>query len=234
VSGQTAGVELSAEAARALACLIEKEALLPDSYPLTLNALRLGCNQSSNRFPVVEYNDRTVELALQTLKSLGLVRFVHPSHGARTARYRHVAGEHWQLEPNELAVLATLVLRGPQTLGELRSRVERQLDARGPTVEAALDTLAAHDPGPLVVQLDRRPGEREQRWAHLLSGEVDEASFAPAEVDGRAPASRTATSGGDGRVAALEAEVATLRQRLDQLESLLGIDPVEPARHEPT
>src|ERR687897_2397950 len=117
---------LSTEEARVLASLIEKESTVPDSYPLTLNALRLACNQASNRHPVVTYEDRTVEAALLSLKSIGLVRFVPPSHGGRTIRYRHVAGERWHLERNELAVLAVLVLRGPQTVGELRTRSERQ------------------------------------------------------------------------------------------------------------
>ena len=108
---------LSPEEARVLACLVEKEATVPDAYPLTLNALRLACNQTSSRHPVVAYDDRIVEQALMALKSIGLVRFVHPSQGGRTIRYRHVADERWRLERNELAVLATLVLRGPQTTG---------------------------------------------------------------------------------------------------------------------
>src|SRR5918994_5216946 len=97
---------LGPEEARVLACLIEKEATVADSYPLTLNALRLACNQTSNRDPVVAYDDRTVEAALLSLKSVGLVRFVHPSHGGRTIRYRHAADERWHLSPAELGVLA--------------------------------------------------------------------------------------------------------------------------------
>lgn len=213
---------LSAEEARVLAVLIEKEATVPDTYPLTLNALRLGCNQSSNRFPVVAYEDRTVENALMALKSIGLVRFVHPSHGGRTIRYRHAADERWRLERNELAVLAVLVLRGPQTAGEIKSRAERQLDPAGPSVDEALDTLAARSPEPFAVQLERRPGERERRWAHLLSGTPDESTFAPQAPSEPAPAEPPAAS--PDRIGELEAEVAALRARLDRLETLLGVE----------
>ena len=152
---------LSPEEARVLACLVEKEATVPDAYPLTLNALRLACNQSSNRHPIVAYDDRIVEQALMALKSIGLVRFVHPSQGGRTIRYRHVADERWRLERNELAVLATLVLRGPQTTGELRARTERLVDPDGTSIDDALDALAGRSPEPFAVRLERHHGERE-------------------------------------------------------------------------
>lgn len=209
---------LSPEEARVLAVLIEKETTVPDSYPMTLNALRLGCNQTSNRFPVVAFEDRTVEGALVALKSIGLVRFVHPSHGGRTVRYRHVADERWHLGPNELAVLATLVLRGPQTAGEIKARAERQLHPDGLTVDEALDTLASRSPDAFAVQLERRPGDRERRWAHLLCGEADETV-----ADPTGPVAALAPAAAD-RVADLEAEVAALRTRLDRLESLLGVE----------
>jgi hypothetical protein len=164
---------LSPEEARVLACLIEKQATVPDSYPLTLNSLRLACNQSTARDPIVAYDDRTVDAALVSLKSMGLVRFVHPSHGGRTIRYRHVADERWHLSLAELNVLAVLVLRGPQTVGEVRTRSERQLAGdEDANVEEILDTLAARSPEPFAVRLERRPGERDARWAHLLSGDV--------------------------------------------------------------
>ena len=210
---------LSLEEARVLAVLIEKEATVPDSYPLTLNALRLGCNQTSNRFPVVAFEDRTVENALMALKSIGLVRFVHPSHGGRTVRYRHVAGERWHLGHNELSVLAALALRGPQTAGELRGRVERQLQPDGLSVEESLDTLAGRSPEPFAVQLERRPGERERRWAHLLCGEPD-----VTVADATGPVARVVTRPADDRVAELEADLAALRARLDRLETLLGVE----------
>ena len=211
---------LSPEEARVLAVLIEKEATVPDTYPLTLNALRLGCNQSTNRFPVVAYEDRTVEAAMLALKSIGLARFVHPSHGGRTVRYRHVADERWHLERNELSVLAMLVLRGPQTAGELRTRGERQLHPDGATVDEALDTLAARSPDAFAVQLERRPGERERRWAHLLSGEPDEASFAPQPAEPGPPPPPPPPP----PRARPAADVAQLRSRLDRLETLLGVE----------
>ena len=215
---------LSSEEARVLASLVEKESTVPDSYPLTLNALRLACNQTSNRHPIVSYEDRAVEAALLSLKSIGLVRFVHPSHGGRTLRYRHVAGERWHLEHNELAVLAVLVLRGAQTAGEIKSRAERQLEPGGATVEEALDTLAARSPDAFAVRLDRRPGEREPRWAHLLSGDVDEASLsAPPAGDATGSVRRPGADRDE-----LADEVERLRRRLDRLEELLGVEPLEP------
>lgn len=218
---------LSSEEARVLACLVEKESTVPDGYPLTLNALRLACNQTSNRHPIVSYEDRAVEAALLSLKSIGLVRFVHPSHGGRTVRYRHVAGERWHLDHNELAVLAVLVLRGAQTAGEIKARAERQLERDGATVDEALDTLAARSPEAFALRLERRPGEREPRWAHLLSGGVDEASLSAP------PATAATLAGGAVRRPEtdrdeLAAEVAGLRRRLDRLEELLGVEPPEP------
>ncbi|MBA2387629.1 MAG: DUF480 domain-containing protein, partial [Acidimicrobiia bacterium] len=156
-----------------LASLMEKESTVPDSYPMSLNALRLACNQSTNRAPIVAFEDRTVEAALLSLKSIGLVRFVLPSHGGRTIRYRHVAGERWHLSAAELAVLSVLVLRGPQTVNEVRSRVSRQHRFENPNqVDEILDTLASRSPEALAVRLQRRPGERDERWADLLTGEV--------------------------------------------------------------
>lgn len=216
---------LSHEEARVLACLIEKEATVPDTYPLTLNALRLACNQATNRHPVVSYEDRTVEAALMSLKSIGLVRFVHPSHGGRTIRYRHTADERWRFEHNELAVLATLALRGPQTVAELRTRTERLVHANGTTVEEALDTLAARSPEPFAVRLERQPGSRESRWAHLLGGEVDEHSLEPPsdvhELASPLPPVADRPAAADGRD--LVDEIDDLRRRLDRLETLLGV-----------
>ena len=163
---------LRSEEARVLAALIEKETAVPDSYPMTLNALRLACNQTTNRHPVVTYDDRVVENVLLSLKSMGLVRFVHPAHGGRTTRYRHSADERWRLSPAELGVLAVLVLRGPQTVGEVRARAERHLEG-GESVEEILDTLAARSPEPFAIRLERHAGERETRFAHLLCGEPE-------------------------------------------------------------
>jgi uncharacterized protein YceH (UPF0502 family) len=160
---------------------------------------------------------------------MGLVRFVHPAHGGRTTRYRHTADERWRLDPAELGVLAVLVLRGPQTVGEVRARAERHLTDAGSSVEEVLDTLAARGPEPLAVRLDRRAGEREVRYAHLLTGEVEDVGEAPADATG--PVTRPAAERTD--VEALAAEVRRLRTRLDRLEALLGVEAeAEPAADE--
>jgi uncharacterized protein len=212
---------LGPEEARVLACLIEKEATVPDSYPLTLNALRLACNQTTNRDPVMSYDDRTVDAALVSLKSMGLVRFVHPSHGGRTIRYRHVAGERWHLSSSELAVLAVLVLRGPQTVGEVRTRSERQLaDDEDANVEEILDTLAARSPEPFAVRLELRPGERDARWAHLLSGSV--AARLESMVRAPDPEPRAATAPPAVNTD-LARDVAELWLRVERLERKLGL-----------
>ena len=219
---------LRSEEARVLASLIEKEAATPDSYPLTLNALRLACNQSTNRYPVVAYDDRMVEAALLSLKSMGLVRFVHPAHGGRTVRYRHAADERWRLSATELAVLSVLVLRGPQTVAEVKARTERHRDG-GPTVDEILDALAGRSPEPFAVRLERRSGEREARFAHLLLGEIDAAANDPpvtVDRDAHRAARRTTSDSGGPSLAD---EVAGLRTRLDRLERLLGVDPADEA-----
>lgn len=211
-----------------LASLIEKEATVPDSYPLSLNALRLACNQTTNRSPIVAYDDRTVEAALLSLKSIGLVRFVHPSHGGRTTRYRQSADERWHLSPAELAVLGVLVLRGPQTVGEIRSRVDRQHRFDDPgEVEDILDALVSRGPEPLAARVESRPGERDVRFADLLTGDVPAAVAAPTVgLDDRPPPSVAGTSGPPRDD--LVAQVAELRRRLDRLERLLGAEEADP------
>ena len=197
------------EQVRVLACLLEKEATVPDAYPLTANALRQACNQTSSRDPVVAYDDATVQRSLDDLKAAGLVRFVHPAHGERTTKYRHIVDERLGLDRGELAVVAVLALRGPQTAAELRSRAERAHAYASVTeVEEVLARLARRDE-PLVTELPRR------RWAHLLAGPVDAEA-----VDARPPA---AASPRADRVAELESEVAELRQRLERIERELGL-----------
>ncbi len=217
-------MELSPEEARVLTCLVEKEATVPDSYPLTLNALRLACNQTTNRDPVVSYDDRTVEAALLSLKSMGLVRFVHPSHGGRTIRYRHVADDRWHLSKSEMAVLAVLVLRGPQTVGEIRTRSERQLSGDDDsTVDEILDTLAARSPEPFAALLERRPGERDARWVHLLSGVATarlDTMARPAEPDD--DTQPTVIPPGATR-SDLARDVAELWLRVERIERKLGL-----------
>ncbi len=151
-----------------MGCLIEKERATPQNYPLTLNALRLACNQSTNRDPVVDYDDRTIEDALTALREQGLTRIVY-STSNRAAKYRHVLDEKLRLRDDELAALAVLMLRGPQTLGEIKARADRLFDFADLTaVQDALDRMAAHDEGPLAERLDRRPGQKDARYVHRL------------------------------------------------------------------
>jgi uncharacterized protein len=210
---------------RVLGTLAEKERTVPDAYPLTLNALVSGCNQKSNRDPVIEASEAEIQAAVDGLKRYSLV--VETS-GGRVARYAHNIERALQLSPASSALLAALLLRGAQTAGELRIGGERLHHfADIPAVESALRELAARPAGPLAVELPRRRGERENRWAHLLSG-------APAP---EAPAAET-KAGGDvslGEMAALKANVARLDAELDALKTViaricseLGI-PSEPA-----
>lgn len=208
-------MDLSAEAVRIVGSLIEKQRTVPDTYPLTLNALVTACNQTSNRWPIVSYDAGTVQRTLDALKGLGYVRFVHPAHGERSTKYRQVMDEKLGLAPAEAAVLAVLMLRGPQTVGELRTRTER-LHPFGSTgaVQDVLDRMAAREPA-LVVALPRGPGQKEGRYAHLLGGPVDVDAVAPAGP-GSDPAPRRS---------ALEDRVATLEARVARLFELLGEDP---------
>ncbi len=205
-------VELSPVEARVLGSLAEKQLTTPKQYPLTLNALVLACNQSSNRDPVVAYDEDTVEAALSSLKEAGLLRFVHPAQGRSATRYRQVLDERFALDSKSLSVLAVVVLRGPQTVGELRARTERMADFPGlDDVEAELERLAS-DPDPLVRRLPRRPGQKEERWAALLTSGTPEpdATSDPDTGVGQAAA--------PVRSVALSDEVATLRGDVDALQ----------------
>jgi uncharacterized protein len=197
---------------RVLGTLIEKEATVPDTYPMTLKGLLAGCNQKNNREPVTDLDTFTVQRSLDALKARGVVRFVHPSHGARSTKYRHVLDEHLDLDEGELALVAVLLLRGPQTLSELRTRTERAhaFDGLG-DVEVALDGLAGRDE-PLVVHLARQPGQKETRWTHLLG-----ADGAP-EVDVHPePAASPAPTDLEARVSDLEARLAAVESVLEDL-----------------
>lgn len=171
--------DLSAAELRVLGCLIEKETTTPDAYPLTLNSLRLACNQSTSRDPVVSYSDLDVEKALTSLRSRGLTRTVH-STSNRAAKFKHVADDAFEVSRRELAVLCVLMLRGPQTIGELKTRTERQHSFRSADdVETTLAALAGREQS-LVVQLPRQPGQKDARWIHLI-GDVE--SDAPSSAD---------------------------------------------------
>jgi uncharacterized protein YceH (UPF0502 family) len=163
---------LEAIQGRVLGCLVEKELATPQQYPLTASALVAACNQSSNRDPVMTLAEDQVLVALDALKAARLVRFVLPSHGRSVVRYRHVLDEHLGLDVPERAVLAVLLLRGPQTSGELRARTERLADlATVADVEVSLQALAARAE-PLAQRLARQPGHKEPRWQQLLADEA--------------------------------------------------------------
>lgn len=161
-----------------VACLVEKQLTTPDSYPLTENALVAACNQLSNRNPIVAYDNNIVRVTLTELRQRGLARVIH-TPGARVAKHRHILDDALELSKGEVALLAVLALRGPQTVGELRTRTERMHDfAALSQVEETLEALEARDE-PLVTRLERQPGQKEARYAQLLGGPVDAAAFAP-------------------------------------------------------
>jgi len=206
-------MQLNDSEVRVLGCFIEKETTTPEYYPLTLNALTTACNQKSNRDPVVAYDDTTVVRALDRLRHLGLA--MQAGEGGRVPRYRHALAVKLYLEPEELAVLAELMLRGPQTLGELRARADRMHPLNSlEEVEVILKHLAERKE-PLVMQLPRQPGRKECRYAHLLAGvpEISEEPVVPAPE----PATLRARAENE-RLAALETEVAALRGELETLK----------------
>lgn len=201
---------LTPEQLRVLGALIEKEATTPDQYPLTLNALVAACNQTSNRNPVTAYTPGEVSTVLADLRAAGLARVVH-SPGQRADKYRQVMDEAWGLTRAELAVLAVLMLRGPQTVNELQARTERYGDLSDlGGVDGVLHRLRNRYDEPYVTRLERQPGQREERWAHLLAGEV-------LAVPEQVPA--PSRSGSAERFGALEAEVASLRAEVAELSA---------------
>lgn len=206
---------LSTEEARVLGCLIEKQLTTPEYYPLSMNALKSGCNQKSNRDPVVSYNEDILEDALQGLREKRLAVLVHTADG-RIPRFRHTLEQRLSLTAPEVAILCVLLLRGPQTPGELRGRTGRMhgFEDLG-QVLAALDSLMHETRPPAVCKLPRESGRKEVRFAHLLSGVVEESAPAEPEVAPR-PA---ATPGLADRVTALEEQVEELRRMLEFLTS---------------
>lgn len=207
--------ELTPIQARILACLMEKKESTPDQYPLTLNALRNACNQKSSRNPVVNYNAGEVGHAIRELEAMGLVR---EEWGARAPRYEHLANKGLNLHSKGIALICTLMLRGPQTLGELRNNSVRLFEFDDlDDVQYALNQLLNSEP-PMVTALPRQTGQKEGRFAHLLCGEPE----IPATVQTVASPPLTAQQPTDTelqeKVARLEAELEDVRDRLESIE----------------
>lgn len=208
--------------ARIIGVLIEKQATVPDTYPLTLNSLVSGCNQKTARSPVMSVTDAEAQVALDDLRGRTLVMETFGASG-RVLRYAHNLGKVIDLPNPHVALLAVLMLRGPQTPGELRINCERLHSfADISAMEAYLEELAARSRGALAVKLPRRPGEREARWAHLLCGPVEaEAGAGEAMGDESVTAGELASL--KGRVNHLEAEAAELRALVERLYAELGV-----------
>lgn len=198
-----------------LGCLIEKQMTTPEYYPLTVNALVAACNQKNNRDPVVAYDETTVVHALDRLRDRRLAALVSTA-GGRAPKFKHLFPETYGLDERDTALLAELILRGPQTPGELRGRCERYTPMQGvPETVAALDALAAR-PNPLVVRLPRQPGQKESRYTHLLG---DPPAMDSANSLAAPPSIGEAR---EDRIARLEAEIAALRVELAELREKLA------------
>jgi uncharacterized protein YceH (UPF0502 family) len=216
-------VDLLDTEVRVLGALLEKQRTTPDAYPLSLNALRSACNQSTNRDPVVDYDEATIRDALHRLSRRRYARLAS-GPGSRAAKYRHLVDEALGLGPPELSVLAVLMLRGPQTPGELRARTERLYAFTDTeTLHRVLDTLIERD----LVARQRRPGQKEERYVHLLSDEAEQVPLQPAPPVAAPIAPPPAPPPppppvDDDRLARLEREVAELRAEVEALRAELG------------
>lgn len=199
---------------RVLGSLIEKQLTTPEYYPLTLNALTHACNQISNRDPVVAYDEKQVVGALESLREKNLAYIFYGSE-SRVPKYKHVVPEVLHLAPPAVAVMCVLMLRGPQTVGEIRGRTTRLYEFKElAEVETTLEELTGHDSPSLVARLPRQPGRKESRYAHLLSGPVE---MEAQEAAPRLPAARRDAHAEHERTSRLEAEVETLRREVAEL-----------------
>ena len=204
-------MDLSASETRVLGCMLEKQLTTPDIYPLTLNSLRLACNQSTNRDPVVEYDEPTIRTALDRLSNRGWTRLASGA-GSRAAKYRHLLDQALSLSDGEISLLAVLMLRGPQTLGELKQRTERlHRFASLDDVARTLDTLVQRE---LASRLERRPGQKEDRYQQLLGDEQTE-RLGSDPVRGQTPEGGDRFAEFDARLARLERAFEELSARLD-------------------
>jgi uncharacterized protein YceH (UPF0502 family) len=208
---------LSSEEVRVLGCLLEKQRTTPDAYPLSLNSLRLACNQSTNREPVVDYDEATVRAALHRLERRGAVRL---ASGSRAAKYRHLLAEALPMDGGEQALISVLMLRGPQTPGELKQRADRMhAFADLAAVHETLERLIERE---LVLRLERRPGQKEERYVQLLEDrDGDAGGAAEAEVSpaGQGAGQAGVDSEGPAAPASDGGELAELRERVELLES---------------
>ena len=219
-------MDLDAVEVRVLGCLIEKQRTTPDVYPLSLNSLRAACNQSTNRDPVVHYDEATIRDALHRLARRRWTRF---ASGARAAKYRHLLDETPGLSTEQQALLAVLMLRGPQTPGELRQRVDRLYAFSDGQLETTLDSLMERG---FVARHARRPGQKEERYGHRLSEDLEEdeapgaaappppAAVAPAPAPAPPPAPAVDTE----RIDQIERELADLRSQVAELRAELGME----------
>jgi uncharacterized protein YceH (UPF0502 family) len=208
---------------RVLGVLVEKQHTVPDTYPLTLNALVAGCNQKTSRDPVIEASEAEAQSAVDHLKTLSLVV---ESSGGRVMRYAHNVGRVLRIPPQAVALLATMFLRGSQTAGELRIHAER-LHKFGDmsSVEAFLEELAQRGDGALVQELARQPGSRETRWAHLLSGTPSDPAPKPLEAPSEDAVTLGEIAALKANVERLEGEVAVLKETVARLCRELGVKP---------
>ena len=190
---------------RILGSLVEKEITVPEYYPLSLNALTAACSQKSNRHPIVSYDETTISEAIDGLVEKTLVIVIR-SRDSRVTKYDNYFADFFHLSPAEAAAMCVLMLRGPQTVGEIKIRSERLHEFKSlEETQEALDRLAAREDGPLVVKLPRQAGHKEPRYAHVLGGEVDAANLS------------TESSAADDRILLLEDQVTSLQQELGEL-----------------
>jgi uncharacterized protein len=215
-------LELSPIETRVLGALLEKERTTPEYYPLSLNGLVVACNQTTNRDPIVSYDDRTVERGLDGLREKKLAMLVHTA-GARVPKYRHTLLDIYNVDAHEVALLCVLMMRGPQTLGELRSRTERMSGSMTlAEAEKYLEELTAGE-DPLVRVIPARPGQKEKRYVQLLSGEPELESLTTLPAAAGTPVSgKSRLDTLEAELNALKSEFQALRQDLTEFKKLFG------------
>lgn len=204
---------LTATEVRVLGSLIEKQLTTPEYYPLTLNALTAACNQKSNREPVMSLGESEIMAAIDRLRDESLV-YLYYGTGTRTVKYKHMLPSVYELDAAGVAVMAVLMLRGPQTIGEIRERTGRMHEFQDLNeVQQTLDALTQRDE-PLIVRLERQPGQKESRFGHLLSGEIEVSSLGPTTEK------RASSSADASRLSVLETEVSAMKNELAELKAI--------------